>query len=121
MTNMLQSLELPTLQQRRKEDRLSFLFKISQGSVPAIPKEEYLIPITNKRTVRAKTFKDCVTTNIVDRHQNLNKNSYKLPETKGDNSYKNSFFPKTIAEWNQLEGISADTEESFRNQIKNIF
>ena len=44
MTRMLQELNLPTLQQRRKDARLTFLFKISHGLVPAIPREKYLTP-----------------------------------------------------------------------------
>ena len=45
MTRMLKDLDLPTLQQRRKELRLTFLFKIVEGmvpAIPAIPKEIYL-------------------------------------------------------------------------------
>ena len=48
--------------------------------------------IRNKRTIRAKKFEDCVSTNFVDRKQTLNKNSYKVPEA-GSKLYKNSFFP----------------------------
>ena len=40
MTRMLKELELSTLQQRRKEDRLCLLYKISRGLVPAIPKTD---------------------------------------------------------------------------------
>ena len=71
---MLCDLDLPLtpLQSRRKEKRLIFLFNIQKGTVPAIPKDYYLKPIKPKRQVRAKT--DCVSTNFVQRHQNLNNN-----------------------------------------------
>ena len=36
MTKMLKDLNIPTLQSRRKNDRLTFLFKISEGLIPAI-------------------------------------------------------------------------------------
>ena len=54
MTRMLQELNLPTLQQRRKDARLTFLYKISQGLVPGIPCENYLIPQKVKRIIKAK-------------------------------------------------------------------
>ena len=65
VTKMLCDLDLPSLQSRRKEKRLIFLFNIQKGTVPAIPKEDYLKPIKPKRQVRAKTFTDCVSTNFV--------------------------------------------------------
>ena len=117
MTQMLRDLNLPSLQSRRRENRLTFLFKISQGLTPAIPRDNYLTQIKNKRTIRAKKFEDCVSNNFVDRKQTLNKNSYKLTEAE-TNLYKNSFFPRTIEEWNQLENVSAVTVEDFRRQIR---
>ena len=84
MSRILQELNLPTLQQRRKVARLTFLYKISQGLVPGIPCENYLIPQKVKRIIKAKKFKDCVANNFVQRHQNLNKNSYELIEAKSD-------------------------------------
>ena len=116
MTNMLKELNIPTLQSRRKDDRLTFLYKISEGLIPAIPKEQYLNPIVNKRKIKAKTFDNCVTTNFVNRHQTLNKNSYTVPDTNSE-QYKNSFFPRTIPEWNELE-VSASTVEDFKRKIQ---
>ena len=99
---------------------IRFLFKISKGLVPAIPRDKYLTPVKSKRKIRAKNFKDCESVNFVERHQNLNANSYNLPTAK-TKVYRNSFFPKTIAEWNQLEGISADSLEDFKSQIQDHF
>ena len=42
MTKMLEDLNIPTLQQRRQDDRLTFLYKISEGLIPAIPKKQCL-------------------------------------------------------------------------------
>ena len=116
MTNMLKELNIPTLQQRRKDDRLTFLYKISEGLIPAIPKENYLNPIINKRKIRAKSFDNCVTTNFVNRRQTLNKDSYTVPDSNTE-QYKNSFFPRTIPEWNELE-VSASTVEDFKRKIQ---
>ena len=41
VTKMMKDLELPTLQQRRKELKLSFLYKVVEGMVPVITKEGY--------------------------------------------------------------------------------
>ena len=41
VTKILKDLELPTLQQRRKELKLSFLYKVVEGMVPVITKEGY--------------------------------------------------------------------------------
>ena len=60
VTNMLQELSLPSLQQRRKELRLIFLFKIAEGMVPAIPADR-LLQIKTKRKITAKKFVKCVT------------------------------------------------------------
>ena len=49
MTKILAKLELPTLERRKKEDRLCMLFKISKGLVPVIPIYDYLKPITEKK------------------------------------------------------------------------
>ena len=41
VSNMLQNFNIPPLQQRRKELRLIFLFKVAEGSIPAIPPQHY--------------------------------------------------------------------------------
>ena len=54
MTKMLKALDLPTLQQRRNGLRLTFLSKIVEEVVPAIPAEKYSLPIKKKRKISAK-------------------------------------------------------------------
>ena len=95
-----------------------FLFNIQKGTVPAIPKDDYLKPIKPKRQVRAKTFTDCVSTNFVQRHQNLNINCFELPKAYSG-AYRHSFFPKTISEWNQLpdQVVNAPSVEAFKNHL----
>ena len=116
---MLNDLNLPTLESRRKEKRLTFLYNIQTGKVPAITKETYLNPIRHKRRIKAKTFSDCVTNNFLTRHQNLNNNCFKLPES-NSSAYRHSFFPKTIAEWNELpEAIVTDPSAAvFKNRLR---
>ena len=117
-TKMLKDLDLPSLQSRRKEKRLIFLFNIQNGTVPAIPKDDFLKPIKPKRQIRARTFTDCVSTNFVQRHQNLNSNCYELPKAYSG-AYRHSFFPRTISEWNQLpdQVVNAPSVEAFKNRL----
>ena len=42
VSKMLQELDLPTLQERRRQQRLTFLYKVVKGHVPAINIEHYL-------------------------------------------------------------------------------
>ena len=117
MTSMLQELNLPQLEQRRKENRLGFLYKISNRLVPAISPEEYLTSLTNKRKIRAKSFHDCETRNFVTRQQILHDNCFVLPTSKTD-VYKHSFFPRTISDWNQLDNTRYSTIDSFKNHLQ---
>ena len=118
VTQMLQKLDLPTLQNRRKELRLAFLYKIANGLVPALPPESFLTPIRNKRKIKAKIFHDCDSKNIVTSSQLLNQQCFQVPQGTSA-TYKNSFFPKTIVEWNQLSDnvISASTVETFKTRL----
>jgi len=63
---MLAEDNLLSLQERRKDLRLVFLFKVVEGSVPAISPEDYSIPQWPKHAVRVRTLNDHVTSNIHD-------------------------------------------------------
>ena len=119
MTNILIDLDLQTLQDRRKQKRLCFLYSISKETVPAIPASEFLLPVKNKRRIKAKTYDNCETKNIIKRHQILHNNCFQLPESKTV-TYKNSFFPRTISEWNELSEfvVSAPNLEVFRARLR---
>ena len=121
VAEMLNELKLPTLESRRKEKRLTFLYNIQTGKVPAIDKDIYLNPIKQKRRIKAKTFSDCVTDNILTRHQNLNSKCFNLPKS-NSNAYKHSFFPKTIAEWNELpeDIVTAPSATVFKERLRQI-
>ena len=58
ITNMLKNLYLPVLQQRRKELRLTFSFKIVEDGVPAIRKNNYFEKSREKRNIKPKQYKD---------------------------------------------------------------
>ena len=118
-TNMLKDLNFSPLSQRRKQLRLILLFKIAEGMVPAIPADSYLEPQKNKRQIRAKTFSDWVTKNPITKYQTKNSKCFEIPEAKKD-VYRNSFFVKSIVDWNQLDDntTSATTLESFKSRLQ---
>ena len=118
VTNMLRDLDLPTLQERRKELRLAFLYKVVEGLVPAIPSASYLTPIRSKRRIRAKVFGDYVSTNIVTSSQTNNSKCFVVP-TASTEVYKHSFFVRTIIDWNQLDDniVGATSVESFKSRL----
>ena len=119
VTEMLQVHNLPSLQTRRREARLSLLYKISHGLLPSIMPETHLTPIRNKRRITAKKFKDFQHGNIVERHQNNNSRGYIVPAA-STVEYKNSFFIRTLQEWNSLEDdtVCAPSVETFRARLQ---
>ena len=82
VTNILQQLNWPTLEQRRKESRLINLYKIQHENI-AIPLPDYI-----QRQQASNT-----------RQYHPSKFRVMGPKT---NVYKNSYFPRTILEWNSL-------------------
>jgi ribonuclease P/MRP protein subunit RPP40 len=121
VTKMLQDLDLPTLQQRRKELRLTFLFKVIEGLSPGIPACDYFTPVRGKRHIQAsKQFKDYKTTNFVEKHQNNNSKCYKTNSQAVSDTKKHSFFDRTILEWNQLDEmqVNATSVTVFKTLLK---
>ena len=94
------------------------MYKISEGLIPAIPPEVYLQKVENKRKIRAKKMTDFVSCNIVDKHQQCNSRCYLVPRA-NKLPYKNSFFVRTIQDWNSLDDdtVSAGTLASFKAKL----
>ena len=118
ITRMLADLDLDTLQERRKELRLTFLFKVVEGLVPAIPAAEYLEPVHQKRRIRATKLSDYISDNTVKSHQLNNSRCFKHIRASTD-IYKHSFFPRTISEWNELDDsvVNVDKVGAFRSAL----
>ena len=58
--HILQELNLPPLQERRKQQRLTTLYNIVKGHIPAMPPENFLTPADrSRRRIHPTTFKDC--------------------------------------------------------------
>ena len=115
VTDMLHRLELPTLQERRQHQRLAMMYKVVEGQVPAIQPEHYLQRQRQKRTVRARQFSDCVQTNLVENYVTNHSKCFKVIHAKTD-QFKNSFFIKTVPEWNRLSEsiVQTNTVSSFQ-------
>ena len=117
VTSMLTELDLPSLEQRRRDNRLCFMYKISKGLVPAIPATDHLTRLRDKRKKKSNpAYKDYETVNFVDKYQNLHENCYKTIDSR-TTVYRNSYFPRTVADWNQLGDTSQPTLESFKRSL----
>jgi hypothetical protein len=121
VTNMLKDLEFKPLQERRKHIRLTMFYKVVEGLVPAIAPEDYLKEIRNKRKRKAKQYEGYETSNIIDRQTVNNSRPSELIQFKTD-TRKNSFFSKTIVDWNHLEDsvVCAKTAEGFNSALQQL-
>ena len=119
VTSMLNDLKLPTLQERRKLLRLIFMFKVVEGLVPAMPADQFFSKKpTNKRQIKARKFDNCVSSNVVTKSATNNTRPYTVPTSSTD-QYRNSYFVKTVEDWNKLENstVSATSLEEFKNKL----
>lgn len=103
VTEMLRSLQLPTLAERRQLARLKFLFLLSKNRLN-INTTKYLTP-HHGRNLRG-----------------INDYTYEVPQQRV-NVYANSFFPKTIRQWNALPlpVVQCDSVENFEKRLKDFY
>jgi len=99
VSNMLTNLNWPSLEVRRTRARLIMFYKIITYSVAIYPEKNLLIP-ADSRT----------------RHASIH--NYKHIGTSKD-SYKYSFFPRTVKQWNMLPvtAQTATTVDSFKTLV----
>lgn len=97
VTSMINDLKWPLLKTRRSNARLTMFYKTINKLVAIRPPPE-LLTLSDMRTRRAHSYK----------HIHTNKDSYKF-----------SFFPRTIVQWSSLSPhiCSAPTLENFRRQL----
>jgi hypothetical protein len=131
VTQMLQRYDLPPLEERRKNQRLSFLYKVVGNELPGIPMEKYMSPIRGKRLIKPKIDPQFQTRNLVTNMARRNTRCYRLRQCPNGKTtqtedyipqsqvYKNSFFPRTIREWNNLEDnvVTAESIEAFKHRL----
>ena len=119
--HVLQELNLPPLQERRKPQQLTTLYKIVKGHIPAMPSENFLTSADtekSKKNTSDGTFKDCSYDNTIARHEIRNSCGLKIPDSKTE-QYKNSFFVRTVADWNKLEDtvVTVDSVTAFSSAV----
>ena len=119
---MLVKLDLQQLKERRTSQKLIFLYKVVEGLVPAIEPDDYLKKARPKRSITAKKFENYQATNIVEKQVKNNTKCFDLPSNKTHQFSKlNSFFAKTLINWNHLEDsvVCATNVESFKSALTN--
>ena len=118
VTQMLSDLHLPPLRDRRKVNHLVFFFKVVEGLVPTLQIHNYLTSVRGKRQNKTRQFKDCDTHNIIDSQATNNSRCFKTVQCKTELS-RNSFFPKTIIDWNHLEDcvVRSETVNGFKKAV----
>ena len=97
VTELLSDLRWEPLSLRRKNTRLAMLFKATHG-LSAVPLDGLCRPVRNTRSSKSTTF-------------------VRLPSR--TDSYKNSFFPRTVADWNSLSDFarSRSSVDAFRDAL----
>lgn len=99
ITRMLQDLGLPSLKEKKNKIRLSFLYTVVGGLVPAMRCHKYWTPSRGKRWGKPYGW-----------------HTVSLPKPGQSSLYKNSFFPQTVIDWNQQpnEVVWVETRASTR-------
>lgn len=94
---MLDDLKWEPLEVRRRHDRLSMLYKMQHGLVD-IPTDRYLSVSDSRTRGSSRFFQERIT----------------------DTTYSNSFFPKTVRDWNRLPSrvVAAASLEEFRSLLQ---
>ena len=95
---MLSYLQLPSLEDRRRQLRLTMLYKISGGQVPTMPPGFHLTPADmSRRPVKPARYSDCIMQNPIQRQAYNNSRGFKIPAARTD-QYRGSFFIRNTVE-----------------------
>ena len=97
VTAMLDKLDWPPLEKRRKNQRLTVMFKIVDGLV-AVPSSHLVQADSRTKANHIYKFKTISSSSA---------------------AYKNSFFPRTIPQWNSLDKDTAEASSlsCFKNGL----
>jgi len=101
VTGMIAELGWCSLADRRRDQRLAMLYRVINGLI-AVPSSDILLTADARtRSVHRK--------NLTFRHIRAN-----------TNQFKNSFFPRTIVDWNKLDDrvVGSPTLEAFKSKLK---
>ena len=117
VTRMLTDLKLDSLQDRHTYNKLVMLYKIAGSMVPAVDPDVYLTRKTEGRLIKPKRYSDFETKNIIRVANNTR--AFKI-QTAHTDQLKNSFFVKTLEDWNHLADsiVHAATVEGFKAALQ---
>ena len=119
MQKLLRKLDLSPLQVRRQQLRLTFLFKVVEGLVPAMPPEHLFTFSKAGRKIRPKRNSSFETSNIVNRYTRNNNRSLEIKPCR-TSQQRNSIFIRTAVEWNHLDDstVNLKTTAAFKAKIE---
>ena len=112
-------LQIPSLENRRKAIRLTFMYKLVENSVTAMPSEQFIKFQRPKRKIRQKKDQNFIYQKTpIDSYIRNNDRCIEVIETQSA-QYKNSFFVRTASEWNTLNNnvVHAKSSNVFKNLI----
>ena len=115
---MLTNLNLDTLDNRRLDQRLKYMYRTVRGSILALPTETLFRPQkTNKRLMKPKHFPEHVSSFFVQQLTTNNTRCFIVPTARTE-QFQN-FLVKTIADWIQLyeSQVQAETITDFSRLI----
>ena len=109
---------LPSLQDRRKALRLTFMYKLVEGLVPAMPPASFIEFNKPGRQIRPRRTPDYSSSNITDRHIRNNNRTIKITSSNCE-QFKQSFFIRTAVDWNQFSDsvVQATSLETFKSKL----
>ena len=94
-----------------------------EGLVPAMPPSNFFTPKPrNKRRIKAKTFTEYSSTNVVERVACNNNRTFVVPDSTCE-QYKHSFFVQTVIDWNHLSDqiVNSKSLSSFKGALAKDF
>ena len=110
--------DLPTLQERREDLRLTFLYKVVGVLVSAIPPEKYLTPQKTSRNIRPPNRPDYIVQNPVHNQFRNHDRCLEIPSCNTE-QYKQSFFPTNHNRMEQTytSVVQASSLEAFKSAL----
>ena len=119
ITSMLSDLNLPPVEDRRRNIKLPYFYKVVEGVIQAILPQKYPTNRKPGRNIRGKNFSDFNTISIVSRSVCSNSRGFIVSSCKTD-QYKNSFFVKTTLDWDHLRDsfVKCESVEAFRSALE---
>ena len=91
-----------------------------EGKIPALPPDDLIKFQRPKRNIKAKTYTNYVTNNIIDNQVRNNQRPAVIPTSRTE-QFKNSLFVRTTIDWNHLEDkvVCATSVEEFKTALLN--